>query len=130
MLQFDATRLFKLRGIKKPYAFLCKQGLSHHIAQRLAAGSVNTLKLGYLETVCMALHCTPNDLMCWTPDEQYCYQQVRMYIFWQVGMYRKWKIAMYIFRFKISLKNGFSVLHSITISFKFYDFTSVEYSVQ
>lgn len=71
MLQFDATRLFKLRGIKKPYAFLCKQGLSHHIAQRLAAGSVNTLKLGYLETVCMALHCTPNDLMCWTPDEQY-----------------------------------------------------------
>lgn len=68
MLTFDLNPMFKLRGVTRKYTYLKKIGLSHMVAQRFVAGDTKTMKTAHIELICLALKCTPNDLLCWTPE--------------------------------------------------------------
>lgn len=69
MLNFKLSRIFALRGIDKPFAYLVRSGFSRATASNLLNDRVVQVKVGHLETICRALNCTPNDLFEWTPSE-------------------------------------------------------------
>lgn len=69
MLTFNLTRVFALRGIDKPFAFLVKCGFHRTIASNLMNNRAVNIKIRHLQTICRALNCTPNDLFEWKPDE-------------------------------------------------------------
>jgi DNA-binding Xre family transcriptional regulator len=70
MLKLNIHYIATLRGYNKAYAFLMSLGISHNIAQRLAAGDTKKIPLDHLEKICIALRCTPNDLLDWQADNQ------------------------------------------------------------
>lgn len=63
MLKLNLTYIFKIRGVKNHYGFIKKLGFSHDVSHRLAQGQTLGVKMRHLEALCLALHCTPNDLM-------------------------------------------------------------------
>jgi DNA-binding Xre family transcriptional regulator len=63
MLKLNLNYIFKIRGIKNTYGFIKKLGFSHDVSHRLAQGQTLGVKMKQLEALCLALHCTPNDLM-------------------------------------------------------------------
>ncbi len=69
MLYFDIHRMFKLRGISKPRKFLAENGFSLSQAQRICQLSVWAMRLKVLDRLCLALKCTPNDLIIWKPSK-------------------------------------------------------------
>lgn len=69
MLRYNFKRIFKARGIEKPFTFLRKAGFSENFASRVKNNRVARLNLEYIEKLCILLNCTPNDLMEWTPDQ-------------------------------------------------------------
>lgn len=69
MLIFRLSRIFALRGIDKPFAYLVKIGFSRATASNLLNDRLIQVKVGHLETLCRALNCAPNDLFEWTPTE-------------------------------------------------------------
>lgn len=69
MLYTNVKRLFKLRGIDKPAKFLQENGFSHHTAYSISSSRFLTLSLKNVEKLCLALSCTPNDLLEWTPPK-------------------------------------------------------------
>ena len=68
MLRFNFTRIFKARGIDKPFSYLVKKGYSDNFATRVVNNRMLRLDLAELEKLCVLLHCTPNDLLEWIPD--------------------------------------------------------------
>ena len=68
MLIIDIRHVLKLRGIDQPYKFLVKNGFTPSTASRWANNSVGYIRPKHLETLCVALNCTPNDLCTWLPD--------------------------------------------------------------
>lgn len=69
MLIFKLSRIFALRGIDKPFAYLVRLGFSRATASNLLNDRVINVKIRHVETICGALNCTPNDLFEWTPAE-------------------------------------------------------------
>lgn len=69
MLNFKLSRIFALRGIDKPFAYLMKLGFSRATASNLLNDRVLNVKVWHLERLCGALNCTPNDLFEWAPSE-------------------------------------------------------------
>ena len=67
MLEFSIEKVCKARGIEKPYKFLIKSGFLPATATKLSKGSVEYLRLEYIERLCTLLNCTPNDLFEWSP---------------------------------------------------------------
>ncbi|UXP34040.1 helix-turn-helix transcriptional regulator [Reichenbachiella agarivorans] len=63
MLKLNLEYIFRIRAIKNPYGFIKKLGFSHDVCHRLAHGQTLGVKMNQLEALCLALHCTPNDLM-------------------------------------------------------------------
>lgn len=70
MLIFNFNRVFKARGIDKPFSYLVKMGYSDNTATRIANSRMSTLNLEQIEKLCEILQCTPNDLMEWIPDNK------------------------------------------------------------
>lgn len=70
MLIFNFTRIFKARGIDKPFSYLVKVGYSDNYATRIANNRIQRLNLADLEKLCELFHCTPNDLLEWIPDSR------------------------------------------------------------
>ncbi len=70
MLKLNVKYIATLRGYPKAYAFMMKIGFTHNTAQRLAAGNARNITLDTLEKICIALRCTPNDLLDWQAGEQ------------------------------------------------------------
>jgi DNA-binding Xre family transcriptional regulator len=70
MLKLNLVRLFKIRGITKPNAFLSKLGINYVTASNIINGKVTSLKFSHTEKLCKALKCTPNDLYEWVPDKK------------------------------------------------------------
>jgi DNA-binding Xre family transcriptional regulator len=70
MLKLNIKYIATLRGYTKAYAFLMKIGFSHNTAQRLASGNAKNIPLDNLEKICIALRCTPNDVLDWQADNQ------------------------------------------------------------
>lgn len=70
MLTFDITRIFKARGIDKPFSYLVKRGYSDNFATRIVNNRIEKMNLKDVERLCELLHCTPNDLLKWTPTKE------------------------------------------------------------
>ncbi len=68
MLTFNFTRIFKARGIDKPFSYLVKKGYSDNFATRIVNNRIAKLNLKDVELLCEMLHCTPNDLLEWIPS--------------------------------------------------------------
>ena len=68
MLTFNFTRIFKSRGIDKPFSYLVKVGYSDNFATRVVNNRIERLNLKDVEKLCELFQCTPNDLLEWTPD--------------------------------------------------------------
>lgn len=69
MLQFNFDRVFKARGIEKPYTFLEKAGFSSNLATKIYNNKVKRLDFRVMERLCLLLNCTPNDMMEWVPEK-------------------------------------------------------------
>jgi DNA-binding Xre family transcriptional regulator len=70
MLTYNFTRIFKARGIDKPFSFLVKKGYSNNFATRIVNNRFEKLNLKDIELLCEMLHCTPNDFLEWIPSPQ------------------------------------------------------------
>ena len=70
MLTFNFTRIFKARGIDKPFSHLVKSGYSDNFATRIANNRIERLNLKDVEKLCELFHCTPNDLLEWIPGSK------------------------------------------------------------
>jgi len=70
MLTFNFSRIFKARGIDKPFSYLVKVGYSDNFATRIVNNRIKRLDLADLEKLCELLQCTPNDLLEWIPDSK------------------------------------------------------------
>jgi DNA-binding Xre family transcriptional regulator len=70
MLTYNFNRIFAQRAIKNKAAFLIKAGFNRQTALRISNNKFRALKLSQLEKICLALHCTPNDIIQYTPDPQ------------------------------------------------------------
>jgi DNA-binding Xre family transcriptional regulator len=70
MLYYNLKRIFKARGIEKPYTFFIAHGFSQRYAYIFNKGIVPEMKLKYLEKVCEILKCTPHDILVWEPDKK------------------------------------------------------------
>jgi DNA-binding Xre family transcriptional regulator len=68
MLIFNLSRVFKLRGIERPYSFLKKHGFAHMSASNFANGNVVQPHIAHIEALCRILNCTPNDFFEWTDE--------------------------------------------------------------
>lgn len=65
MLIYNMRRVFALRGIDKPHAFLVKNGFSPATATNMLGYYPIVFKVKSLEKLCVALNCTPDDLFEW-----------------------------------------------------------------
>lgn len=70
MLKLNLARLFELRGIRKPIAFLKQHGLKTGMAFYVYHNKQKSLKPMLIEKLCWILKCTPNDLFQWSPDSK------------------------------------------------------------
>jgi hypothetical protein len=68
MLIWNLQSVCKARGIERPYSFLIKSGLPEWAATSILNNTRNTIQFKYLEIICAALNCTPDDLFQWKPD--------------------------------------------------------------
>jgi DNA-binding Xre family transcriptional regulator len=69
MLKYNFERVFKARGIDRPFAYLKRAGFSDSLASKLKNSKVSRLNLDLIERLCLALRCSPNDFMEWQPDK-------------------------------------------------------------
>ena len=69
MIVLNIRELCKLRGIKHPHAALTKAGISNTVATDYLKKKKGRFVLEDVETLCLLLRCTPNDLFKWVPDE-------------------------------------------------------------
>lgn len=70
MLQYNFSKIFRLKGIDKSTYFLRKQGFSKNLASRIATDKVKMLSLAQIEKLCTLLGCTPHDTMVWIPEKE------------------------------------------------------------
>lgn len=59
----------RLRGIENRRKFIIDMGFAPATARKLLSNQVWRLDLDHLERFCLALKCTPNDLLEWKPEE-------------------------------------------------------------
>lgn len=67
---YNFTRVFKARGIDKPFTYLRKAGFSDSFATKINKNNIVRLDPKFIEKLCILLKCTPNDLFEWYPDEE------------------------------------------------------------
>ena len=67
MLTFNFKRIFRARGIDKPFSYLEKGGYSQNMATRIVNGRLKRMDLPDMERLCVLFQCTPNDFLEWTP---------------------------------------------------------------
>jgi len=70
MLTFNFSRIFKARGIDRPFSYLVKVGYSDNFATRIVNNRIQRLNLTDVERLCELFQCTPNDLLEWIPESK------------------------------------------------------------
>ena len=70
MLNFNFSRIFKARGVDKPFSYLVKVGYSDNFATRIVNNRIRRLDIEDVEKLCELFHCTPNDLSEWIPESK------------------------------------------------------------
>lgn len=68
MLQFNIERIVLMRGHKNPMAYLKSIGFTYRVIHAMS-GTPKTLKVEYINKLCVALRCTPNELVEWVPSK-------------------------------------------------------------
>ena len=68
MLSLNIRRMLRLRGVDDHYHLLLGLGFAASSARNFLSGNVALIKLEQIEKLCVALNCTPNDLLEWRPD--------------------------------------------------------------
>lgn len=63
MIKLDVSQLLRARGITRPAHFLRKLGLSGKVAHRILNDEPKSLNFDHVFRICVALQCTPNDLL-------------------------------------------------------------------
>lgn len=71
MMTYNFDRIFKAKGIDKPYTFLVNAGFSDSFATKVKNNKVHRLTLDQIERFCYTLQCTPNDIFDWAPDDKF-----------------------------------------------------------
>lgn len=69
MITYNFDRIFKARGIERPFTYLRKAGFSDNFATKIKNNKVSRLNLREIERLCIILRCTPNDFYEWKPDQ-------------------------------------------------------------
>lgn len=69
MIQLKVKKLLKLRGIDKPMKFLLENGFTYSVAYSIYNLRCNSISLNNVEKLCVALSCTPNDLLEYLPSK-------------------------------------------------------------
>ncbi|MBN2638421.1 MAG: helix-turn-helix transcriptional regulator [Bacteroidales bacterium] len=69
MLHYNFDRIFKARGIEKPFVFLINAGISRQFASKIYNNKVKRLNFDVMERLCVLLNCTPNDFTEWIPEK-------------------------------------------------------------
>lgn len=69
MLTYNLHKHFKLRAVSAPAVFLMQNGFNQQTAYRITKNKFSALSAKHIEKLCLALNCTPNDLMEWEPDK-------------------------------------------------------------
>lgn len=70
MIRFNFSRIFKARGIDRPFTYLRQSGFSESFASKVKNNKMRRIDLQTIERLCVSLRCTPNDFMEWTPDSK------------------------------------------------------------
>lgn len=70
MLKYNFDRVFKARGIDRPFSYLKKAGFKVNMAVNINQSKVTKLHVKHLEQLCLLLRCTPNDFMAWEPENR------------------------------------------------------------
>jgi DNA-binding Xre family transcriptional regulator len=68
MLNLNIKRMRRLRGVEKHYNLMIRLGFVSSTARLFLSGEIVSIKLEQLEKICIALNCTPNDLIEWQPE--------------------------------------------------------------
>ncbi len=68
MIEIKIQEVAKKSGIETGYKLQQETGFQTGMAYRLWKGDWKQADLKTLNTLCNALHCTPNDLLEFTPD--------------------------------------------------------------
>lgn len=71
MLKYNFERIFKARGIEKPFTFLRNAGFTELHSKNIKRGKLSRVNLSTLERICITMRCTPNDIIEWIPDEKF-----------------------------------------------------------
>jgi hypothetical protein len=67
MLSWNLRSVCKARGIEHPYTFFVKAGLPPPTATAVLNNNNSRIVFKYLELLCKALNCTPDNLFKWEP---------------------------------------------------------------
>lgn len=70
MIFFNFTRIFKLKGIVRPFSYLTNNGYSAGYATKLSNNRVQEINLERLEKFCRDFNCTPNDILDFRPNSK------------------------------------------------------------
>jgi DNA-binding Xre family transcriptional regulator len=70
MIRYNFDRVFKARGISRPFTFLKNAGFSDNFATKIKNSKVKRIDLTEIEKLCILLQCTPNDFFEWEPDDE------------------------------------------------------------
>jgi DNA-binding Xre family transcriptional regulator len=65
MLSLNLKRVFALRGIENPGAFMVNAGIGRQTATNLLRQQTSIVKIEHLALLCRLLNCTPNDFFEW-----------------------------------------------------------------
>ncbi|MGH2667000.1 helix-turn-helix domain-containing protein [Flavobacterium sp.] len=68
MLYFNFTRIFKIKGIHRPFSYLTSLGYSPGYATRIANNQVGQINTERMERFCRDFNCTPNDILDFRPQ--------------------------------------------------------------
>ncbi len=68
MIRYNFDKMFKARGVERPFTFLRQAGFSVNFATKIKKNKVKRLDLEEVERLCLVLRCTPNDFLDWTPE--------------------------------------------------------------
>lgn len=68
MLSLNVKRMMRLRGVENHYHLMLELGFVPSTARAFLSGEIVLIKLEQLEKLCVALNCTPNDLLEWRPN--------------------------------------------------------------
>lgn len=75
MLVYNIHAICKARGVKNPYTFLVKSGISRRAAWRILNDESKSVRLKHIEIMCTVLNCEPNDLLVWISEKDVVYRE-------------------------------------------------------